>query len=210
MNTLEQNVSALYGRQLTDAEKLTIMRIAKVLGLRDDDAFLGVVAALLYFVQLHDDIRGKIAATVSDVLEKARLSCEAQARASERKIEEHLAVTAVDVAKSLAKNVARRDLLKWVAISSATILLLFSIAVEGSYRWGMLSGRNKALLEVQEAKLLLEWAATPDGKQAHRLASVADIDRFSRCTGKGWKKMAGWCYPTADGDNQVHGWRLPE
>ena len=36
------------------------MRIAKVLGLRDDDAFLGVVAALLYFVQLHDDIRERL------------------------------------------------------------------------------------------------------------------------------------------------------
>ncbi|PWB83475.1 MAG: hypothetical protein C3F11_06455 [Methylocystaceae bacterium] len=65
-----------------------------------------------------------------------------------------------------------------------------------------------ALVTIDHEKERVSWANTPDDVRAFRLYKADDLRRLVGCDAPGWESRDGVCFPRADAQQQIHGWRL--
>jgi len=223
--SLESAFYAVYGRHANPDETNRFNRLAKELGIRDNDAVWSLVFLLGHHLELTDRLPARIELAAQHLLERFKgnmleqiSSAEAELKLTKARIEENLSVVIVSVAQkeitrsaqAVARHTAGKSWLQWLGGAA----LVGMIILASAFYWGEESGRRvgyAAALDVREAA---SWAATPTGQAAYRLDLSGDLLHLVRCDQDGWKiertkSGAKGCFVSQKENGGTVGWLLP-
>jgi hypothetical protein len=106
--TVEDMFAKLVGRQASEAERTRLYRLRDALGLRDNDAFWGIVMALEHYDAFFRQYPAELAEQTGRCIENARaafaVAAEREAARVERVLSEKVAETSVQIARKLAEE----------------------------------------------------------------------------------------------------------
>lgn len=108
------NFERLLGRATTSAEREQLQHVQKALGLRDNDALWLVLFALQYYEGLYRQFPKAIGAEATRILGETRAAAEATIRAGAESAKADLAKAVAIVARDVARDAARRQMLQWL------------------------------------------------------------------------------------------------
>lgn len=213
MSDLDDSFLKLLGRKPTDFEQQNLFKIGDALGIKKNDAFWLILIALQSHQTLYSEIPGQIEVAAKEILneinEAANLAMSASAVKAHSALSEAVAMSA----NKIANNTARKEKVKWIALCIATsticigvlIWKVHAIAHESGYSFGYAVGYEKAANE----KAAANWANTPQGQSAYKLAQKNELDSLIHCSKPGWTIENGNCFPKNGRDGLVYGWKLP-
>ena len=216
---------SVYGRDPNAEEINRFNRLAKELGIRDNDALWAVVFLLGHHLELTKQMPERMEQLTSQSLESYRSallhaskSAESELLATKARIEEAVSKTVVisaqneiaRAAQTVARDSARKSWLRWLGGAVVLGMLLIS----GAFYWGFDLGNDDGYIRALDVKEISSWAATSVGQDAYRLDHNGDLIRIIRCENVGWrikKTQAGknGCFVYPDHDGNIHGWLLP-
>lgn len=96
---------------------------------------------------------------------------------------------------------------KWVIAGVALAGILTILAGAVGYHKGKYAGRSEGYAEMRDEKAAANWANTPQGRRAYRLAKVGSLDALANCDRPGWVVEDGLCNPKKAPNGQ-YGWKL--
>ena len=194
------------GRAPTDAEAQELNRIASNLQCGSGDAMFLVLVALHGHQVLYREIPEKLAAATEAVLKSTRATAEAQVQASAKAMEAKLAEGVAVAATQVARDVAGKQRLQWIAGASATACVVLLVVGLLSFSKGKATGYTEGR---QAEHDLNAWVNTPSGQAALGLAQDGTLKALATCTLSGWaaevKNNRRACMPTA----KASGYYLP-
>lgn len=216
---------AVYGRNPNAEETSRFNRLAKELGIRDNDAIWAMVFLLGHHLDLASQMPTQIERLAARSLEqytsallRSRKSAEAELLATKARIEEnvsHVVVASAQreiarAAQSVARDTARRSWLQWLGSASVIGMLLFG----GAFYWGYDIGDTLGYSRALDVRMTSAWAATAMAQAAYKFDKNGDLIHLIKCDSPGWKveKTAGGdkgCFVHPKEDGSVAGWLLP-
>jgi len=217
---------AIYERNPTPEETNRFNRIAKELGIRDNDAIWAMMFLSGHYIDLAKHMPDRIQElTAKSLTEHAQTIGRAHSAAKKdfavikARIEEnisHAVVTSAQeeiakAAQTVARHTARKSWLQWLGGAAVAGMVI----VSGAFYWGYNTGNSMGYARALDVKLASSWAATDIGKAAYRLDQSGDLRAIVQCDRGGWKversrdgkQKICVVYPTADGE--TFGWYLP-
>ena len=181
----------------------------KVLGLKEQDALL----LFFMFEQKNMARLEEIPAAIEKAATKAAESAKARA---ESMVSETVAKAAPALTASVSKqvqqiaeastSVARS---KWVMIAAGVCAIAALFLVGGGFLLGQKAGQAQGFAQAQDQKAAASWATTDPGMKAHAMHQSGALDLVTTCSGDGWVKKDGSCYPQPTKDGKIQGWLLP-
>jgi hypothetical protein len=106
----------LLGRAATETEREQLRRVQAALNLQENDALWLVIFALQYYEGLYRQFPKAIAAEAQRVLSETRVTAEATIRAGAESAKADLAKAIATTARDVARDVARRQMIQWLAV----------------------------------------------------------------------------------------------
>ena len=105
--SIEEAFARVVGRPASDRERQRLYRLRDALGLRDNDAFWGIVMALEYYDSFFRQYPAQLAEETRRTIESARrafaAAAESEAARLQRMLSERVAETSVQMARKLAE-----------------------------------------------------------------------------------------------------------
>lgn len=217
---------AIYGRIPNSEETSRFNRVAKELGIRDNDAIWAMVFLLGHHLDLTKEMPERMAQLVSQSLEEytsallcARRSAEAEFAAVKARTEANVVQAAVRsiqneiarAAQKVAHDAAHKSWLQWLGGAAIVGMLMMG----GSFYWGYGIGNSNGYADALDVKTASSWAASATGQAAYRLDQNGDLKSLIRCDRDGWKIESAKdgkhkiCLVGATGDGMISGWYLP-
>jgi hypothetical protein len=211
----------LCGRKPSDKEIQAALTIQNNFGIRDNDAIFPLLIVLGYYQTAYDKVPDTIKESCQQMLNSFKATAERTAQTAVESAKADMAKAVASTAQDVARNVAAKGKWKWAAGCVALVALaLGSILGFDMYRYEKLidaakleasnSGYAIGYEKAMDEKARDAWANTPNGQRAYKLDQNGLIERFSQCSGKGWRvvrqdngKRA--CFPGLE----VDGWYLP-
>ena len=216
MRELDESFALLLNRQPTDAERQALYRVRDALALDNNDALWVILMALQYHQSQYEKFPKAIAQAAQDILVDFRVTADATAQASAQAAKADMASAVASTATKVAKQKAGTVKTQWIV--ACVVVVTGCLGVTGwlAYQAGdnHLWGQGHEKMQVESAAA--EWAFTPEGLLAHKLAQAGpgNIKSLANCEGHGWhreKYNDGFaCFPKADKkDKQPSGWWVP-
>ena len=216
----------IYERNPTPEETNHFNRIAKELGIRDNDALWAMMLLSGHYIDLAkhmpDRIRELTAKSLTEharTIERAHVAAEKDFAVIKTRIEENISRAVVTsaqeeiakAAQTVAQHTARKSWLQWLGSAVVVGMILFAAAFYWGYRIGTASGYARAL----DVKIASSWAATDMGRAAYRLDQSGDLRAIVQCDRDGWKITRGRegqkiCHVETNSNGQTFGWFIPE
>lgn len=213
MSELEESFAKLLGRQPSDADRQRLYRVRDALGLKNNDALWLVLMALDHYQGQYENFPIRIEKAAQNILGSFKSTAEATVQASVEAAKADLAKAVADSAEKVAKQVAGKQRLQWIAGSMAVVALclggVFWYAHSTAYDAGFNSGFGLGYSEAKDEKAAAAWANTHEGKLAYRFAQSGELQKLAKCQGKGWKAEKSNCYPHPVEGEGTYGWRMP-
>jgi hypothetical protein len=200
--TVEDMFAKLVGRQASEAERTRLYRLRDALGLRDNDAFWGIVMALEHYDAFFRQYPAELAEQTGRCIENARaafaVAAEREAARVERVLSEKVAETSVQIARKLAEEPWRPHritalLAAMVAFGALCVHAGYSLALADKPFWVArsegTSGLSRSLAIVLSLPAgwmmfaLLLPAAMYGAKQGWRLAGDAAAELGDKVVG---------------------------
>ncbi len=200
--TVEDMFAKLVGRQASEAERTRLYRLRDALGLRDNDAFWGIVMALEHYDAFFRQYPAELAEQTGRCIENARaafaVAAEREAARVERLLSERVAQTSVEIARKLAEEPWRPHritalLAAMVAFGALCVHAGYSLALADKPFWVArsegTSGLSRSLAIVLSLPAgwmmfaLLLPAAMYGAKQGWRLAGDAAAELGDKVVG---------------------------
>jgi hypothetical protein len=223
---IETTFHSIYKRDPSPEETNDFNRIAKELGIRDNDAIWALAFLLGHYVDLAKQMPERIEKLVVQSLsahtrglDKALETAEREFAVIKSRVEENISDAVVTsaqqeiaaAAQAVARHTARKSWLQWLGGAAIVGMILIAGAFYGGYAIGNTAGYARAL-DVKEAS---GWAATELGQAAYKLDQNGDLRSIILCDRDGWKVERSQngnqklcvVYPTSNGN--VYGWFLP-
>lgn len=218
--------TSIYGRGPTPEETNRFNRIAKELGIRDNDAIWAIVFLLGHHLdlakQMPDRIEGLVSQSLNEyasTLRSARKLAETEFAATRARIDENVSQAVVTsaqreiakAAQTVARSVARKSWLQWLGGAAVTGMLL----IGGAFYWGYGMGNAQGYARSVDIKTASSWAASSMGQAAFKLDQSGDLRPLIRCDRDGWtveragdgKHRLCLVHPARDGF--ISGWYVP-
>lgn len=203
----------LNGREATTEQVLKFERLVASLETTPGDAMLSVLVALDHYENLYSDIPAKISKSSAEVLAEFKLAAEKTAGAAFKETQAINARALADIANRVAGEVSTTRMYQWaggsVAVAAVCIGLMGWYLHSSAFDAGMAAGMAAGYEQAKNQIAAVAWANTPQGAQAYRLAQTGELDKLTKCTGKGWSIEKGVCFPYAVAKEGTYGWRLP-
>lgn len=223
--SLETAFATVYGREPKPEETNRFNKLAKELGIRENDAVWSLVFLLGQHLELTEAVPERIRSAAEltlvhfqNAVQKRSETAEIELGVIKGRIEESISKSVVasaerEIARSaqaVARHTASKSWLQW--LGGAALLGMLTLA--GAFWWGYSTGRHSgyaAALSVKEAE---SWSATPSGQAAYRMEQNGDLMHLVRCDQDGWhieKTTTGGkgCFVRGTPDGHVLGWLLP-
>lgn len=220
---IEDTFSKLLGRAATDDERMQLYRTRDAIGLNDNDALWLVLMTLQSYQTQYEGIPQLIAKETIAVLENTRRSATAVAEAAIGEVHKNLSAAVATTATDVAEEVAGKDRAKWIAGAVAVSLVSLMVVAFAAQSFGFDSGKVAGYEEAKNQVAAANWANTPDGQAAYKLAQKTSLAAIAQCSGgPKWYVKNGICYPAPEfitdaegnktGEYSVAGWytALPE
>ena len=222
---LEAAFVTVYGREPKPEETNRFNKLAKELGIKENDAVWSLVFLLGQHLELTEAVPERIRSAAEltlfnfqSAVQKRSETAEVELDVIRARIEENISESVVasaerEIARSaqaVARHTASKSWLQWLGAASILGMLILA----GAFWWGFSTGQRSgyaAALDVKEAE---SWAATPSGQAAYRLERNGDLMHLVRCDQDGWrveKTTTGGkgCFVRGTTDGHVMGWLLP-
>jgi hypothetical protein len=203
----------LNGREATTEQVLKFERLVASLETTPGDAMLAILVALDYYENLYSDIPAKISKSSTEVLAEFKLAAEKTAGAAFKETQAINASALVDIANKVAGEVSTTRMYQWgfgsMAVATLLVTLMAWYMHSSGFEAGMAAGKAAGYEQAKNQISAAAWANTPQGAQAYRLAQTGELDRLSKCTGKGWTLKKNVCYVHAVEGEGIYGWRVP-
>ncbi len=203
----------LNGSEATTEQVLKFERLVASLETTPGDAMLAVLVALDHYENLYSDIPAKINASTASVLAEFKLAAEKTAGAAFKETQAINANALANIANKVAGEVSTKKMYQWaggsVAVAALCITLMAWYFHSTAFDAGMAAGQAAGYEQAKNQIAAAAWANTPQGHQAYRLAQMGELDKLSKCTGKGWTIEKGVCYVQEIKGEGTYGWRLP-
>ena len=212
MKNLEDAFTRLLGRQPTDQEKQDLYRTRDALNLKKDDSLWLLLMVLGHYEALYRKFPVLISEAATATLAKTRETAEAELKAAVSATQRELTAALVRAAQREEPETSRSRALRWALASLATSALCLSLACWFAHRQGLAAGVSRGWVEARrtcaDEETAAAWANTPEGQLAYALARAGSIRDLASCSGRGWVRRSGVCFPGSD-KGFVNGWRLP-
>jgi hypothetical protein len=223
--SLETAFLAVYGRAAKPEETNRFNRLAKELGIRENDAIWNIVFLLGHHLELTETLPERMGEQANRALAKFDVgirrrseTAEAELRAVKARIEETISSTVViaaerEIARSaqtVARHTAAKNWLQWLGAASCVGMILLAAA----FYWGYWDGKRVGYSFALDVKEASSWAATPIGQGAYHLDRNGDLVHLLRCDQTGWKVQktrtgAKGCFVNPGPDGEITGWLIP-
>lgn len=215
MARLNDAFTAVAGREPTDREIQRLLQIQKELDIRDNDALMTALFALEHYTTLYDAIPDRISATMEDATSHARVRAQAVLNEAIAGAVPRLTDAVIDTAEEMAGYRARKKQAQWIMVAVTVCALGVLASVTVGYWIGskdVATERQAAYLAGAQSNLdaqaLAAWGNTREGQIGYRLARSGSLAMLGSCSGAGWQRKDGWCFPTAKDDGTVTPWPL--
>lgn len=206
MKTVEQRLEEM-GLKLSDEDRQVIIRVAKALGLPDNDAMLSIIGALQMYQKLYSAIPQNISVTAAATLEKFKAAADAEALAAHSRAEAALSEKVAKAAQDIANHTARKQQWQWIGVGLVVATVAVVVASWLSFAKGVQTGRA-------ESNAVGTWADTADGRLAYQLWQAGDLRHVAKCDSDGWRRerIEGElrCVPDEVSPGRVMTWRIPK
>ncbi|WP_263358610.1 hypothetical protein [Acidicapsa ligni] len=223
--SLETAFLTVYGREAKPEETNRFNRLAKELGIRENDAIWSIVFLLGHHLELTEKLPERMGEQANRTLAKFDVgirqrseTAETELRAIKARIEEAISSTVVtscerEIARSaqtVARYAAAKNWLQWLGVASCVGMVLLATA----FCWGYENGKRVGYAYSIDVKEASSWAATPVGQGAYRLDRNGDLVHLLRCDQMGWKVQktrtgAKGCFVNPGPDGEITGWLIP-
>jgi hypothetical protein len=223
---LETAFHSIYERNPSPEETIKFNRIAKELGIRDNDAIWAVTFLIGHYSdlakQMPEEIEKRVAQSLSAHargLDKARETAEKQFAVIRSRVEETISDAVVTsaqqeiaaAAQTVARHTARKSWLQWLGGAAVVGMAL----IAGAFYWGYTIGNTAGYARALDVREASSWAATELGQDAYKLDQNGDLRSIVHCDRDGWtieqshdgKERLCVVHPTHDGN--IYGWYLP-
>lgn len=223
---IETAFRSIYKRDPSPEETNDFNRIAKELGIRDNDAIWAVIFLLGHYIDLAKQMPERIEKLVAQSLnaharglDKARETAEREFAVIRSRVEETISDAVVtsaqqeiaSAAQAVARHTARKSWLQWLGGAAVVGMILLA----GAFYWGYDAGNTAGYARALTVKEASSWAATELGQDAYRLDQTGDLRAIVHCDRDGWtversrdgKQKLCVARPTSNGN--VYGWFLP-
>jgi hypothetical protein len=127
-----KRLEKLLERKLSVEEKERLRTIGRVLGIGDNDALWGVVAALEYQRTYYEELPAKIAATSADILQGFSEAADREAARAQH----HLAESVAELAQKLAVRINMATLLPMGLVALVSLLAYGSLMLWAGFHAG--------------------------------------------------------------------------
>jgi hypothetical protein len=222
---LETAFLTVYGREAKPEETNRFNRLAKELGIRENDAIWSIVFLLGHHLELTEtlpkrmgELTNRTLAQFDAGIRQRSEMAEAELRAVKARIEESISSTVVksaerEIARSaqtVARYTAAKSWLQWLGVASCVGMIILAAA----FYWGYENGKRVGYALALDVKEASSWAATPMGQGAYHLDQNGDLVHLLRCDQTGWKEQrtrtgAKGCFVNPGPDGGIIGWHLP-
>lgn len=217
---------AIYSREPNAEETGRFNRIARELGIRDNDAIWAVVFLLGHHLELTqtmpermEQLTAQSMVQFTAVLLRARKSAEAEFAATRARVEENVSqalITSVQkeiarTAQTVARDTTRKSWLQWLGGAAVSGMIL----VSGAFYWGYATGNATGYVRALDTKSVSVWATTAMGHAAYELDQNEDLRSLVRCDRDGWKIQTAEdgkhkiCTVGAARNGMIYGWYIP-
>ncbi len=223
--SLDTAFVTVYGREPKPEETNRFNKLARELGIRENDAVWSLVFLLGQHLELTEAIPERIRLAADSTLlefesavqkrsETAAVELDVIKARIERNISESVVASAErEIARSaqaVARHTASKSWLQWLGAASVLGMLILA----GAFWWGYSTGQRSGYAGALEVKEAESWAATPSGQAAYRMEKNGDLLHMLRCDQDGWqieKTTTGGkgCFVRGTADGHVMGWLLP-
>ena len=151
-------------------------------------------------------------ATVKIVLKEFNTTAGIMVMGETARMKAELAKGAVDVAQTVAEDIAGKNKWEWIAASVAVAFCAFSFSgwmmYKRGYQSGYAEGHEHGYVETKDERSAASWANTPEGKLAYGLAQAGSIRRLAECDSDGWTVKGSACFPNVGSNNMIYGWKI--
>jgi hypothetical protein len=223
--SLETAFLTVYGREAKPEETNRFNRLAKELGIRENDAIWSIVFLLGHHLEMTetlperlDKFTNRTLVQFDAAIRQRTETAEAELRAVKARIEENVSSAVVasaerEIARSaqaVARHAAAKSWLQWLGAASCAGMAMVAAAFYCGYTNGQHVGYATAL-DVKEAS---SWASTAAGQGAYHLDRNGDLTHLLRCDQPGWKMQktkagAKGCFVNPGSDGEITGWLIP-
>lgn len=204
---IEERWKEIFGEAMPPDVLNRILKIQKIMGIKDDDGIWQVIIPLEYYQRLHEQLPSSMRAESEVITRQVKEASGSVIRAAAEEVQkgQKLALLEIkkaqeeakgDVARALGptleteirKTISKLSTKKWLYIGLAVGAVVMVLAIAGAYSVG-----------AQNGPLFGPMAQSWSG--------------FKNCDGAGWKKELlqdghTYCFPHPAADG-VHGWRIP-
>lgn len=223
---IETAFHSIYRRDPSPEETNDFNRIAKELGIHDNDAIWAVAFLLGHYIdlakQMPERIEKLVAQSVSAHargLDKARETAEREFAVIKSRVEETISDAVVTsaqqeiaaAAQTVARHTARKSWLQWLGGAAVVGMILMT----GAFYWGYDIGNSVGYARALDFKVASNWASSELGQAAYRLDENGDLRSIVECNRDGWtierslngKQKLCIVHPLSNGN--IYGWHLP-
>lgn len=209
MSAADEAFATLTNRQPSDRERQHLMRERDALGLKDNDALWRLLVVLGHYETLYAEIPTRIAKVASNVTDNVKAAAEAELKAAAARTRAELAKSVAQTALDIADRRTSVNRLQWITSCAFALGVMFLTIGTISFRTGLgkgdASGYDRGLAVTRDEKVAAAWANTPEGQLAYGFAKAGSLRELAACSGHGWLKREGVCYPSS----KTQSWRLP-
>lgn len=149
---------------------------------------------------------------VNNVLQDFKTTAGVMVMGETARMKADMAHAAVDVARTVAKDVVGREKAEWIAGCIVVVFLILSLFGWMMHHKGRLAGfaegHEQGYVEAKDEKSAASWANTPEGRLAYGLTQAGSIRKLAECDGDGWSIKKEWCLPNVGSNNRIYGWRI--
>ena len=165
----EELFHSLIGEDVSNEQRLRILKIQRVLGIPENDALWCVIVALSHFEQLYD----KIPERICEALETATSEFQKRARVvtlqSHAEAMEGLSQSVRTIFPQLATEVTAREKWKWTFRSVVAIACFVTVFVTSLVTIGYFSYGQGFAAGAGADRDVVNWATSPSGTNARAL-----------------------------------------
>jgi hypothetical protein len=143
LSALEEAFEKLLGRQPNDKEKQDLYRARDALQLRENDALWLLLMALGHYETLYGKLPELIRETARETFAGVKEAAEAQTKACASVTERELAEAVGRTAERIARDTARRSMLRWATTCLAASVVSLIVVGWSGYKAGIGAGHER-------------------------------------------------------------------
>lgn len=203
----------LIGQTPTDEEVAALYRTQQVLELNNDDPIWLILIALQYYLRLYNDIPKSIIEAQESALKTVTQTADLIIENNIAQAQKEMVNVVEKTAREVAYNISRKQMAQWIAVAVISVagavggvsFYINNTAFNTGYSAGIAEGHTRSV----DQKAAVHWANTSQGQWAKWMMQNGIFADIASCRLPGWKKKEGRCFPYADKEGTVYGWRIP-